>query len=564
MKTTLGILTNSPVARSGFTNAILSISATAALFFNSTTAFSDETTNAIKALVLYDSHPPSLEGKLAFTYAIMLRNLIGHFNMQADLQPIESYVPGETELYAATFYLGSYFDNPVPAAFKTDVMKTQQPVVWFKYNLWQIAWDPTIDFVGKFGFRLLELRGMNSIPTATDPEPGFFDTVLYKGKLMSKYYKFIPATNEILADPDLGVTQIADITKAVAISNITNTKTSEQTPYIVRSGNFWYLGDIPLSYIGPRDRYLAFCDVLHDILGINHATSHQAMIRLEDVGANVDPTAMIRLTDYLYSKSIPFSVAAIPFYRDPLGRYNGGVKQEIHLNRASDLKSSLNYTLARGGAVLIHGYTHQYDATPNLHTAVSGDDFEFWNAIKNEPVIEDSTTWVNKRLNAGINEFNKSGYLPFGWETPHYQGSPISNRAFAKKFTKTYQRVVYYSAEKPKLDPNNPNRDFMAGQFFPYTINTDYYGQRILPENLGNIEYDISDIDPTSNIVYTWQDLLVNADYALVVRDGFASFFFHPFWIENELSYLNAFSDLQQLVDGITEMGYQWVGAKNL
>ena len=48
----------------------------------------------------------------------------------------------------------------------------------------------------------------------------------------------------------------------------------------------------------------------------------------------------------------------------------------------------------------------------------------------------------------------------------------------------------------------------------------------MLPESVGNIEYDISAIDASSSFNYTWQDLMTNAKYGLVVRDGFTSFFF--------------------------------------
>jgi uncharacterized protein YdaL len=106
-------------------------------------------------------------------------------------------------------------------------------------------------------------------------------------------------------------------------------------------------------------------------------------------------------------------------------------------------------------------------------------------------------------------------------------------------------------------------KDFAVGQFFPYVIKKDYYGQRVFPENLGNIEYDISDIDPTSNIVYTWEDLYLNAQHALVVRDGFASFFFHPFWLEPEVNKPGQ-ADFQNLVEGITGLGYTWVDASTV
>jgi hypothetical protein len=57
---------------------------------------------------------------------------------------------------------------------------------------------------------------------------------------------------------------------------------------------------------------------------------------------------------------------------------------------------------------------------------------------------------------------------------------------------------------------------------------------------------------------------LLNADKGLIVRDGFGSFFFHPFWIEDELAYLNGFQHFQNLVNGMTALGYTWVSGPDL
>ena len=353
------------------------------------------------------------------------------------------------------------------------------------------------------------------------------------------------------------MTSIADPAKAAALVSVSNPKTGEVAPYVVRSGKFWYFADMPFSYIGPRDRYLVLTDILHDILAINHPESHKALVRLEDVGALVSVQSMKTLSDYLYGKKIPFSIATIPYYVDSLGAYNGGVPQYVPLAQATNLKKSLNYAKARGAEIVMHGYTHQYANMKNPHTGVSGDDYEFWNIVANSPVAEDSTSWVLGRLNAGVKDLVDNGYSPVAWEAPHYHGSAISSRAAASVFNTTYQRVVYFTADKPNFGAA-VSRDFGVGQIFPYVIKKDYYGQRVLPESLGNIEYDIHLIDPTSNYNYTWQTIVGNAEYALTVRDGYASFFFHPFWLEPELG-VPGFADFQKLIEGITALGYTWI-----
>jgi len=286
-------------------------------------------------------------------------------------------------------------------------------------------------------------------------------------------------------------------------------------------------------------------------------------VRLEDVGAMVSVQAMKTLTDYLRGRNVPFSIAVIPQYVDAMGLYNGNVRQEVSLSQATNLRHSLDYAIQHAGAeIVMHGYTHQYGSMRNPHTAVSGDDYEFWDIVNNRPVPEDSTAWASGRMSTGLQDLRANGYNPVAWETPHYHGSAAASRAAPQLFGTTYQRVVYFTADRPNFAAV-PGKDFSVGQIFPYTVARDYYGQRVLPENLGNIEYDISTIDPTSNYNYTADDILTNARYALAVRDGFASFFFHPFWLEPNLG-VPGFADFKKTVEGITALGYTWIAPSRL
>jgi uncharacterized protein YdaL len=515
-----------------------------------------------KVLALYDQPSGTEWDKLGLAYAIMLRNLLGHFDAQVDVVPVQQYTPGAVNNYSATFYLGAAYDHQLPAAFLSDAATTTRTLVWFKYNLWQLAWNPAYNFTASKGINFAGLHGLSAQPTPSNPKPPFFDTVKYKGLDFVKYYQYDAARNVVTADPDIGWVTIADATKAQSVVTIASPQTRESSPYIARSGNFWYVADLPFSFIGPRDRYLVFADVLHDMLGLNHAFYHKAMVRLEDVGAMVSVEAMKSLSDYLSSKAIPFSVAVIPRYMDPMGLYNGGVRQEVSLAQAKNLQTALNYARTKGGELVMHGFTHQYGAMKNPHTGVSGDDYEFWNIVDNTPVQEDSASWAQGRLSNGLRDMKALGFNPIAWEAPHYHTSALTARTAPTLFTKTYQRVVYFTADKPNYLASVA-RDYGVGQFYPYTIYHDYYGQRVLPENLGNIEYDIHTIDPTSNYNYTPDDIILNAKYAKTVRDGVASFFFHPFWLEPELG-VPGMQDFQKTVDGITALGFTWVAPSKL
>jgi uncharacterized protein YdaL len=193
---------------------------------------------------------------------------------------------------------------------------------------------------------------------------------------------------------------------------------------------------------------------------------------------------------------------------------------------------------------------------------VSGDDYEFWNIVDNKPVQEDSTAWALGRLNSGLQDMASIGWKPIAWETPHYEASPLSSRAAPQLFSKTYQRVVYFTSDHPDLFAAT-NKDFAVGQIFPYPVQSDYYGQYVIPESLGNIEYDIHTIDPTSNFNYTPDDIILNAKYSKTIRDGTASFFFHPFWLEPELG-VPGMADFQRTIDGITALGFTWIAPSKL
>lgn len=550
---------------------------------------------ALNTLILYDYRPTDTFGKLGMVYAIMLRNLLGHFSANVTLTPISDYVAGSVNNYDATFYLGTYFGNVVSSAFLQDAKTTTHKVVWFKYNLDQLTqWgDQNGSFAQQFGFYFNGLQGLNASPTAANPAPGFYDTVLYKNKALTKFYAFDTTSNTVFADYDAGQTTISNATLAKSLVTIQNTKTGATMPYVVQANNFWYFADSPFSYIGPRDRYLVFADILHDILGVTHAEQHRAMVRLEDMSALVVRSTVTTLANYFYGTplntvhppKIPFSMAVIPHYVDAFGVFNGGTPSETPFSGATNLKNAINDGLNRGGKIVMHGDTHQFgtlalgNRIKNPNSGVSADDFEFWDVSdsdgnsttidpKNAPIQGETTTSVLARIDTGKAELINAGtkYTPFVWETPHYQGSPVAYRAIAQRFPKVYERAVYYTSETPDLSITNPTRDIAAGQFFPYVIEQDYYGRKVLPENLGNIEYNICAIDISSCLTYTWQDLSLNANYALVVRDGFASFFFHPFWLETFPANFNihGFADLQSLVNSINSLGYIWVGADTL
>ena len=90
--------------------------------------------------VYYDAVPgaatPYTYGRV---HAQHLQNLLGHFpDLSQIVIPIERYEKGQLDRCRASFYLGTYFDNAVPAAFLEDFASTRRRVLWAGYNLWKL------------------------------------------------------------------------------------------------------------------------------------------------------------------------------------------------------------------------------------------------------------------------------------------------------------------------------------------------------------------------------------------------------------------------------------------
>ncbi|MBE7517880.1 MAG: DUF2334 domain-containing protein [Thermoflexaceae bacterium] len=523
-----------------------------------------------QCLVLYDGD--GQWGWIGNVHSSLLVNLLGRFlpagsrSNTTVRKPVSQYRAGDTEKYAATFYLGSVYDSALPAAFKTDVMKTTRPVVWFKYNIHQLAWTAPDAFRERFG---MALYGNVSWPT--------YSNVRYKGQ----------AIRRSPLDPEVSWMDPVDPAKAQAVAMIEDTSGSGwPIPYITRSGNFWYVGDIPFSYISEEDRYMVFADLLFDILGVAHPESRRALVRIEDVDPTADPADLRRVADLLSAEGVPFSVGVIPMFRDPWGTYSGGAPVSLNMSESKEVVAALKYMQSKGGELIMHGTTHQFDSVANPYNAVSGDDFEFFRATENAdhtltfvgPVPGDSSSWCNGVVSRGQRELAKSGLSVIGFEAPHYAASAVDYRVFAQKFDLTYHRALYFESQpvtsrtgsggspgttskvKTATDSfratatassETPAPLNFGGQFFPYVVTRDIYGQKILPENLGNIEPERWP-DPVAGPYPTRfpADIIRAAQMNLVVRDAWASFFFHPFL---PIQYL------ADTISGIKGAGYTFV-----
>ena len=427
-----------------------------------------------------------------------LANLLGHFRTQYFIEPVTKYTAHEFNKYDITFYLGDSFKNAVPNVFLQDVMHTEKNVVWF--NTGFIEFSRTYDVQKKFGF------SVSNVDSVT-----FFDAVKSKGKTFTKLDGTVEA---------IKISNLKQVT--VLATAYSNTKKVE-VPYIVKSKNLYYFADSPFSYATSTDRYLLMADMLHDILKENHSESHPALIRIEDISAMDNPAKLQQIADMLYSKHIPFLVGVIPFYVNP------GTGVRLSLSDRPEMVEALKYMVQKGATIVMHGSTHQYKGT----TAA---DFEFWDAMTNQPIKGETKAGIENKLDAGIRELVKCGLYPLLWETPHYTASFL-----------LYQTVpeFFSTAMEPRLAIENA----IQSQYFPYIINRDIFGQQIIPEDMGYIPFS-SDKEVSREAV---RNILKSAAVIHQVRDGFASCFFHEF-LDLDL--------LDEVTNGISALGFTYVDMK--
>jgi len=531
-ETTSDVANKLPVARGDVPSAMARAAARLAPPLDRTTparGASPVTGAGAGTLVLYDE--TGEWGWLGELYAINVASLVSHFGRWT-AKPVSHYSAGDISTYAGVVYVGSTFDEPLPTAFLDDVLAGTRPVVWIDDNIWQLA-ARSPSFATTFGFA-----------------PWVYDTagvaeVDYKGAALTRY---LPN--------GAGIMSYSSVTTAQVLAQAVHVAGGTKVPWAVRGNGLIYVGENPMSYVTSDDRYLAFCDLLFDAFASGTPERHRALVRIEDVNSTSDPASLRAIADFLASEGIPFSVATIPYYLDPLGAANDGEPQSIPLQDAHDVVNAIQHMVHKGGRVVMHGYTHQFDSTPNPYNGVTADDFEFYRAhidaanfvVYDGPLAGDSRSWAAGRIAAGLAEL-EAAHLPRPtvFEFPHYAGSADDSLAVRDEFSTVYHRGLYFGG---LLRGAPADYTHVIGVMYPYA-GRDIFGFDVIPENLGSFEPEAMNNNPPRLVA----DILHTAHVNRVVRDGFASFYFHEYY---------GLPVLKQIVAGIKAEGYTFVASDAL
>jgi uncharacterized protein YdaL len=428
-----------------------------------------------------------------------LVQLLGHFNTTVTIDGVNKYKVHDIDKYDYIFYVGFSEASLMPSEFCNDVANSAKPVIWMNTGFIDLCRKQDIE--KRFGFTVKQFE-KNSI------------------------YGFVKANDVIYAKgmPEINLIEIQNKKTVEVWATAFSVKPKKETPYMVKSGNLIYVADLPFTGATESDRYLYFADKLHDILNEQHAENHQAIIRIEDVTPLNDPDKLREVADILSERGIPFLVGVVPIYVDP------GEDIRVKLTERPEVVDALKYMVQNGGSIVMHGVTHQY-------RGISTNDYEFWDGTSNKPINDENVEDIAKKIETGLDELIKNGIYPIAWETPHYTAS-----------NKTYEVVSRFFSTA--VEQRMSIEDFDYGQYFPYIINKDIYGQKIFPENLGYVPLN-PNLD--SSRVYV-EKIIKGSEMIHHVRDGIASCFFHPF-LNLDL--------LKQLADGLKNEGYSFLDLRD-
>jgi uncharacterized protein YdaL len=479
-------------------------------------------------LVLYDTTGDY--GWLGELYAQAAANLASHFGPWK-AEPVSAYVAGQISQYTATIYLGSTYDEPLPASFLDDVYNATHPVIWVYDNIWQLT-SRYPAFQSKYGWMFSQF------------DTGLVSHVTYKGTTLTRDG----------AHNGGGIMDYSavDTSKATVLAKAVRDSDGSTFPWALRSGTLTYVGENPFVYTTETDRVHIFEDLLFDALNPSAPTQHRALLRLEDINPSQDGAQLRTIAEYLYSQGIPYGFGVSPVYTDPNGNYNGGVPAQSALSdKGNSVADTIRWMQSHGGTLVDHGYTHQYSNVPNPYDAVTGDDFEFYRVTENPdhslnylgPVAEDSQMWAGSRLYAAAREFQKAKIAaPKIFEFPHYAASAVDYQAVAQAFSTRWERGMYYGGY---LTGGQIDYSHVIGEGFPYVVR-DVYGSTVLPENCGPYAPEaFYGFKP-----HTVDDILAAADAQMVVRDGVAGFYYHPF---------EGLDALKQIIAGFKARGLTFV-----
>lgn len=484
----------------------------------------------LNVCLYYDGEENAADFRVGERSAVMVRNLLGHFHeVDVFMRPVARYAKAELAGCDRAIYMGTYFDGKIPEAFLADAARYEEPFLWMGYNIWKLE--------KRVGFTYQKIDRPQETDLRSIPE--FYRQFTYKGATFRKV-AFLDSRGKFIGHPEIVLVKNES---AQVLAEGIHSATKARTPYVLRKGDFFYIADNPVSVIDERDRYLILADVLFDFLKLAPRTEKRyALVRIEDIHPGYDLRLLQMTFEVFKKRKLPYAISLIPRFIGP-GRPG--------LDAVNDAKflSVIRDAVDNGATILVHGYEHQLTFDLGCGVSFTGEGYEFWDVCKNQPLPFDSVRFVQDRIDRAKRVLHDAKLQYAGWVTPHYAASPLAFRVIHANFGRMVQRMQYV------LDGRPPATENIIDQFFPYTIVNDYYGLHVWPENVGYVPLPRHGGNPGHV-----DEMLEIARLNKVVRDAWASFFWHPPIIRTEMGL----QSLEKLLDGIRAEGYEFVSLHEL
>ena len=470
-----------------------------------------------RVLVLFDNKM----GYAAYAAqtADLAANFVSHFARPVR-QPVTRYHRGEMAHYAAVVYVGTTSGEPLPRSFLSDVRIGVRPVLWLGGNISDLT-----------NAAFARARGWQ----AGADRPGRYRSVVYRHVHLGD------------SNSDLTGIDILNPAKAVVLAT-TVTEGGRPEPWAVRSGDLTYVAEVALDDGNGNglDRSFAVADMMAGMFGPVRPR-HRMLVRLEDVGPATDPVQLRQIADLLSADRIPFSIALYPVYVGPVTQHP---RVRYTLNDRPQVDEAIKYMLAKGGTLILHGYTHQLGDKRNPNDGQGGEDYEFLRVHYNaqHAVVYDGAparnpaAWTRHRIGMAFAAIREAGLpRPEFWQFPEYGASPAEYRVAASEFLARTDRSSYAQGW-----PGHVKLQTLTEQSPPYLVR-DVYGGPVLPETLGFIDRPGQRASGPGSVRFL---LGAAAAQKAVVRDNVAGFYYHPFL---------GTEPLRRLVDGLRHEGYRFV-----
>lgn len=256
---------------------------------------------------------------------------------------------------------------------------------------------------------------------------------------------------------------------------------------------------------------------------------NKALIRLEDIGpggwyeTEEQQAKLLVIAQFLHHQQIPFHLAVIPRYVDPVHRVDRSI-DDLHDEVSLRFARLLRRMIALGASLGIHGYTHQYGES------VSGDGFEFAypeccaNCPPDDPpealhsLRQLQQSYAYQQVQRAHKMFKAAGLTAVWYETPHYTASSVQ-----RHIIEICNGILY---ESPPSSPDARRAALQHTPDDPMTNGTIYVPTPLYYVAGDKIEEEVTRMERTLQNFTGDREL--------------ASFFYHPYL---EFPYIRFLAD---------------------